>query len=95
MNKPEFKLPTTHQCIVRYVDKNGKMQDELMGTPANNDRLFHTMLMEHKVGYGQIRAVKAFGTSAIQIGNFQRNSFKTVHRDAPAKTERRFEPMFA
>lgn len=95
--KPNFKLPNTKQCIVRYVDNEGKMQDLLMETPANNAQLFHTMLMGHKIGYGQIRTVKAVTAELIVPGNFQRN-FQTVNRDtlerrADAK-RRRIEPMF-
>lgn len=90
--KPNFKLPNTAQCIVRYVDGNGKLQDLLMATPANNAQLFHTMLMEHKVGYGQIRAVKSMTAQSIIPNNFQRNfPRETVNR----RTERRLEPMFA
>lgn len=84
--KPNFKLPNTKQCIVRYVDNAGKMQDVLMDTPANNAQLIHTMLMEHKIGYGQIRTVKAVTAEMIVPGNFQRNF-------QPVKTGR-IEPMF-
>lgn len=93
MTKPNFKLPTTKQCIVRYVDKGGETQDILMDTPANNPQLLHTMLMTHKIGYGQIRAVKGFDGSTLTQA-FQRNfqSQSRAHRDS---SRGRFEPMFA
>ncbi len=71
--KPNFKLPNAKQCIVRYVDNEGKLQDVLMPTPPNNAQLFHTMLTKHKIGYSQIRTVKTVTTETILPGNFQRN----------------------
>lgn len=45
-------------CIVVWY-RNGKPNETLIDTPANNDALVQTMLMEHRVGASEIRAVKA------------------------------------
>jgi len=74
--KPNFKLPNTKQSIIRYSDNNGLLKDVLITTPPNNSQLFHMMLMNHHVGYGQIRAIKAVTVEAVLPNNFRRN-FKT------------------
>lgn len=55
--KTHFKLPITKMCIVVWYRNNVK-HEQLIAIPANNDRLVNTMLMDHKVGYSEIRAVK-------------------------------------
>jgi len=57
--KTNFQLPTTSISIVVYKDNKGKLQETLIPTPANNDMLVWIMLKDFKVGYSQIRAVKA------------------------------------
>ena len=51
--KTHFKLPTTKMCIVVWY-RDGEKHEQLMNTPANNDRLVESML-KHKVGYSEIR----------------------------------------
>ena len=53
--KTHFKLPTTKMCIVVWY-RDGVKHEQLINTPANNDRLVDTML-KYKVGYSEIRAV--------------------------------------
>jgi hypothetical protein len=55
--KVNFKLPNTRFCVVIHIRGNQK-QETLLETPRNNEALRNRML-ERKVGYGEIRAVKA------------------------------------
>jgi hypothetical protein len=61
--KPKFNLPTTKMCVVVYND-NGSQKEVLVNTPVNNDALFSVMLT-HKVGYSQIRAVKSLDATEL------------------------------
>jgi len=67
--KTNFKLPTTKMCIVVWY-RNGEKHEQLINTPANNDRLVEVML-SHKVGYSEIRAVMAVDPDKL-IGDFGR-----------------------
>lgn len=109
-NKPNFKLPTTPTCIVKYMDAEGKLQDKLMDTPPNNGILISRMLSYH-IGYGQIRAVKAVEASDLKtsiLNNFGHNQARrretpTDRIQKPNMAQRRptpvedgrLEPMFA
>jgi hypothetical protein len=55
--KINFALPNTRLCIVITIRDN-KRTEHLMPTPPNNDMLRQRML-EKRIGYGEIRAVKA------------------------------------
>lgn len=61
--KTNFTLPQSASCIVVWY-RNGKKNETLIPTPANNDNLRNVMLT-HKVGYSEIRAVKAVNGSDI------------------------------
>ena len=67
--KTNFKLPTTKMCIVVWY-RNGEKHEQLINTPANNDRLVEVML-SHTVGYSEIRAVMAVDPDKL-IGDFGR-----------------------
>jgi len=67
--KTNFKLPTTKMCIVVWY-RNGEKHEQLINTPANNDRLVEVML-SHKVGYSEIRAVLSIDPDKL-IGDFGR-----------------------
>jgi len=55
--KTNFTLPKSTSCIVVWY-RNGKKNETLIPTPATNDGLRNVML-QHKVGYSEIRAVKS------------------------------------
>jgi hypothetical protein len=57
MNKPFFQLPSSNLCIVRWC-RDGQFHEQLLTTPKSNNDLRNTMLIDHKVGFGEIRAVK-------------------------------------
>jgi hypothetical protein len=57
MTKPHFILPKTKYCIVVWF-RDGKKNETLLETPKSNNDLRNTMLMTHKVGFGELRAVK-------------------------------------
>ena len=63
--KPKFSLPKTARCIVRYADSDGNIREVSMTTPINNEGLFSIMLSKHRIGFSQIRAVKADPSSAL------------------------------
>ena len=67
--KTNFVLPTTKLCTVIWY-RNGEKHEQLINTPANNDRLVEVML-SHKVGYSEIRAVKSVEPNGL-IGDFGR-----------------------
>jgi hypothetical protein len=69
--KTNFKLPTTKMCIVVWYRDDVK-HEQLIDTPANNDRLVDTMLMKYHVGYSEIRAVKSVEPAEF-LGGFGRN----------------------
>ena len=58
MSKPTFQLPKTKLSVVIWF-RNGKMNEQLITTPATSGSLLDTMLMKHRVGFSEIRAVKA------------------------------------
>ena len=64
MIKPHFILPATATCIVVWY-RNGKKSEQLMDTPRSNSSLFDLMLMQHHVGFSEIRAVKAVDTTSL------------------------------
>ena len=55
--KTKFKLPNTKLCTVVWY-RDGVKHEQLIETPANKDRLVD-MMLKHKVGYSEIRAVKS------------------------------------
>lgn len=61
--KIKFRLPNTRLCVVLWYDNN-QPHEVLIDTPANNEMLQLEML-KHKVGWTQIRAVKAVETSGL------------------------------
>ena len=64
--KPNFVLPQTKLCLVVSY-RNGVKTETLMETPPNNDMLFYRMLVNHGIGYSEIRAVKEI--NAAQLAN--------------------------
>ena len=71
--KTNFTLPTTKTCIVIWY-RDGMKHEELIDTPANNDRLVEVML-KRRVGFSEIRAVKSVNPDEL-IGNFGRGLTK-------------------
>ena len=55
--KVNFRLPNTRFCVVIHIRDNQR-QETLLTTPRDNEALRNEML-KRKVGYGEIRAVKA------------------------------------
>ncbi len=55
--KVNFNLPNTKLCIVVWY-RNGVKSEILIDTPANTDRLQQVML-GHRVGLSEIRAIKS------------------------------------
>lgn len=59
-------------CVVVWY-RNNKKNETLIPTPVNNEQLRQTMLTQHKVGYSELRTVKAVDaqslTSQINFGN--------------------------
>jgi hypothetical protein len=56
-------------CVVVWYRDDVK-HEQLIDTPANNDRLVEVML-SYKVGYSEIRAVKSVESNGL-IGDFGR-----------------------
>lgn len=56
--KIKFQIPQSTNVIVRWF-RHGKFTDTLIPRPANNEMLRLTMVQNHKVGYSEIRCVKA------------------------------------
>jgi hypothetical protein len=56
--KNKFLIPQSANVVVRWL-RGGVFTDTLIPRPANNEMLRFTMLQNHKVGHGEIRAVKA------------------------------------
>ena len=54
--KPIFKLPSTKMCVVVWY-RDGVKHETLMDTPFNSNDLIDKMLMDHHVGYSEIRTV--------------------------------------
>jgi hypothetical protein len=61
--KVNFSLPNTRLCIVLTVRDN-KPTEHLIDTPRDNDALRQRML-ERKIGYSEIRAVKAVDAGSL------------------------------
>lgn len=51
-------------CVVVWY-RGGKKSETLIPTPANNDNLRNTMLTQHKVGFSELRTIKAVDGNAI------------------------------
>ena len=62
--KPNFVLPKTKMCVVVWY-RNGKKNETLIDTPRSNATLFDLMLMNHHVGYSEIRAIKSVEPTAL------------------------------
>lgn len=73
--KTNFELPKTPTCDVVWY-RNGKKNVTTIETPANNDMLVHRMLMDHKVGFGEIRAVKAINTGELNAMDMMTNGWR-------------------
>jgi len=54
--KPNFTLPKTKFSNVVWY-RNGNRNEVLLDTPRSNADLFYTMLVKHRVGFSEIRAV--------------------------------------
>jgi hypothetical protein len=74
MNKTNFVLPNTKMCVVVWYRDGKKMEDILIETPKSNNDLRNTMLMNHRVGFSEIRALKAVDTNDLEksISQFRR-----------------------
>ncbi len=59
----QFRLPKTKLCVVVWYRDN-KKNEVLIPTPGNNTRLVEVMLT-HRVGASEIRAVKAVEASGL------------------------------
>ena len=62
--KLNFRLPNTRLCVVVWF-RNNQKNEVLIDTPANNEALKNTMLMKHRVGASEIRAVKGVDASGL------------------------------
>ena len=58
-----FRLPKTKLCVVVWY-RNNQKNEVLIPTPGNNTRLAEIML-QHKVGASEIRAVKPVEASGL------------------------------
>ena len=77
--KPTFNIPSTSMVIVVWY-RDGVRHEQLISTPKSNNDLFNTMLMSHKVGYSEIRAVKAVvADELVNVNPFRHRS--SVVRD--------------
>jgi hypothetical protein len=72
--KPTFILPPTPFCRVVWKDREGKIHSTpTMNTPKSSNSLIELMLLNHRVGFSQIRYVESVEIEDL-IGNFGRNS---------------------
>ncbi len=53
-----FTLPKTSMCVVVWY-RDGKKNETLIPTPRTNSDLRNDMLMKHRVGFSEIRAIKS------------------------------------
>lgn len=53
-----FRLPETRTCIVVWY-RHDRKNEILMDTPANMEALKNKLIMEHKVGMSEVRAIKS------------------------------------
>lgn len=70
---PQFKLPTTTMTVVVWY-RDGKKNETLIPTPRNTEQLA-TVMLSHRVGASEIRAVKPVNPNDLQkqlVGNFGR-----------------------
>jgi len=56
-------LPKTKMCVVVSYRDGKPLPETLIPTPKSNNDLRNTMLMEHRVGFSEIRAVKAVNSA--------------------------------
>lgn len=71
--KPTFVIPQTPFCRVVYKDRDGKIRSTpTMDTPKSSNALIDLMLLNHRVGFSQIRYAEAVKVEEL-IGNFGRN----------------------
>lgn len=72
--KPKFTLPQSSFCRVVWKDRDGKIHaTPTMDTPKSSNALIDLMLLNHRVGFSQIRYVEAVNIQEL-IGNFNRNA---------------------
>ena len=62
--KIKFRFPNTRWCFVLWY-RNNQAHETHIPTPANPDMLQNEML-RHRVGYSEIRAVKADDNSGLR-----------------------------
>ncbi len=60
----QFHLPNTKMSVVVWY-RSGKRNEVLIATPPTNNRLKDVMFTGHKVGFSEIRAVKAVETGEL------------------------------
>ena len=56
--KPTFNIPNSSMVVVVWY-RDGIRHEQLIPTPKSNNDLFNTMLMDYRVGFSEIRAIKA------------------------------------
>jgi hypothetical protein len=59
----KFKLPDTKLCIVVWY-RDGKKNEQLLDTPANN-KILREVMLKHRVGWSEIRAIKSVEASGL------------------------------
>jgi hypothetical protein len=69
--KPTFILPQTKTCVVVWY-RDGKKNEQLMDTPRSSSSLIDLMLLNHHVGYSEIRAVKSVEPTELFGNPFRR-----------------------
>lgn len=60
----KFVFPNTRTCVVRW-ERNGQFNETIIPTPEGTTGLRNAML-GHRVGYSEIRAVKADPNGVIK-----------------------------
>jgi hypothetical protein len=71
--KPIFILPKTSLCVVIWY-RNNEKHETLIDTPHNSANLIDVMLMNHHVGYSEIRGIKSVDTKEL-LNGFRRRQF--------------------
>ena len=71
MKSIQFTLPQTKLCVVTWY-RNGVKSETLIDTPATSDQLQRVML-GHRVGISEVRAVKA-----VEPLNLLGNAFNRI-----------------
>jgi hypothetical protein len=64
MSKTTFKFPNTASCVVVF-NRNGVNKEVVIPTPANDEALKNTLIMKHKVGFSEVRCIKADPNSVL------------------------------